>query len=176
MLSRWSHWVGAGRLPSAVRDRLTDAAPLERPLAWAVDQRGRWYVGTAAAFYLPDVDDAAAFRRLPWEQILRADWSSDDDVLTIVEADENSLAIRLMRAARLLELVRERVTRSIVCSVSAAVRGDRSVTVAARRSPTGDGELVWTVAYSAGLDPDDPAVSVAVRRAREQALAEISYL
>lgn len=172
MLRRWSHRLGAGRLPPEVRSRLAGA---ERPLAWAVDHQGSWYVGTATAFYFPAPEEPT-FRRLPWEQILRAEWSSDDDVLTIVEADENTTAIRLVSAARLLELVRERVTRSILCSVSVAVRGDRSVTVAARRSPSGTGELVWTVAYSSGLEPTDPAVSVAVRRAREQALAEIANL
>lgn len=175
MLKRWSRWIDGGRLPPDVRRRLPLIAG-ERPLAWASDRDRKWYVGTAGALYLPAATEEPAFRRLPWEHIVRADWSRDDEVLTIIEDDETATVIRPQDGPRLLELVRERVTRSIVCSVSLAVRGDRSVTVAARRSPTGSGDLVWTVAYSAGLDPGDPAVSVAVRRARQQALAEISNL
>ena len=62
---------------------------------------------------------------------------------------------------RFLELVRERVTASVVLVRHAPVVGRRGVRVIARRAPAGDGELSWIYEYDAGIDPDDPTVRLA---------------
>ncbi len=151
------------RQPRPPADVLTglDLRPHERVLAWASGVDGEWYVGTALALYLPT--DADAHRRLPWEEVERADWDGDADRLSVVEvADwgqpERTTVARIEEPGRLLELLRERITKSIVCSVYARVRGRAGLSVIGRRSPAGDGTVSWSYVLSAGLDPADPDV------------------
>ena len=68
---------------------------------------------------------------------------------------------------RLLELVRERVTASIVLQRHVPVDGRRGLRVIARRAPRGDRPLAWFYEYDEGVDPDDPEV----QRAATEALA-----
>ncbi len=165
------------RLPAAVHDGLQlDRG--ERPLAWAVDTAGRWYVGTDRALHLPDGD---GFRRLGWEQIERADWHHDDERLALVEVTEwgepeRRDEITVSDPGQLLELLRERVTKSVLTTVFARVRGCSGLSVVARRSPVGAGPVVWSYVLAAGLDPDDPEVSEVAERTLRQASAELADL
>jgi hypothetical protein len=68
---------------------------------------------------------------------------------------------------RLLELVRERVSASIVLQRHVAIEGRRGVRVIARRAPHGDRPLSWLYEYDEGIDPDDALV----RQAAGEALA-----
>jgi hypothetical protein len=68
---------------------------------------------------------------------------------------------------RLLELVRERVTASVVLQRHVALQGRRGVRVIARRAPRGNQPLQWIYEYDEGIDPDDPFV----RHAAAEALA-----
>jgi hypothetical protein len=68
---------------------------------------------------------------------------------------------------RLLELVRERVTASVVLQRHVAITGGRGLRVIARRAPRGDQPVQWLYEYDRGIDPDDPDV----RRIAEEALA-----
>ena len=111
----------------------------ERPLAWASGRAERWLVGTDAALHL---DSGDGWRRLGWEHIERADWNHDTDTLAIVEVagwglPERRTEFALVDAGQLLELLRERVTKSVVLTVYAAVHGRRGLSVVGRRSPTG---------------------------------------
>jgi hypothetical protein len=74
--------------------------------------------------------------------------------------------------ARLLQLVRERVTASILLQRRVRVRDRQAITVIGRRSPEG-GEVRWMHAYDPGLDPDDPEVRSAADAALAAAMAEV---
>ena len=74
--------------------------------------------------------------------------------------------------ALLLQLVRERVTASVVLQRWVPVRGKVGLTVIGRRSPVG-GPIEWMHAYDRGLDPNDPEVVVVADLALLQAQAEV---
>jgi hypothetical protein len=147
----------------------------ERALAWAPLVGGGFAVGTRDALYLPQ-------GRVPWEQIQAADWDRDQGRLQVSEVGtfgeprpEHVLVVGSADTAgsaaadadRLLQLIRERVTASVLVSRYVAVTGRRGLRVIARRAPSGHGEVQWLVEYDPGVDPDDPFV----RAAAETALA-----
>jgi hypothetical protein len=68
---------------------------------------------------------------------------------------------------RLLQLVRERVTASVVLQRRVFVSGKSGFTVIARRPPGRSGEITWAYEFDRGVDPEDPGVM----RSAEQALA-----
>lgn len=135
-------------------------------LAWARATDGTVVAGTRDAVYI-------AGDRLPWEQVEAADWDRDTDTFRLSEVGnwgqqrvEHELTIE--DPGLLLELVRERVTASVVLQRHVPVKGQRGVRVIARRAPRGDQPLRWVYEYDEGIDPDDPAV----RRAADAALRE----
>ena len=67
---------------------------------------------------------------------------------------------------RLPEVVRERVTASIVIQHHVELVGERGARLLARRVP-GTTDLRWSVVFDAGLDPADPEL----RRRADEALA-----
>jgi hypothetical protein len=161
-------------MPGEVRRRLP-LQPGESVLAAARDREGRWYAGTARALLVPEQD---GWRRLPWESLERATWDRDSDQLIVVEtADfgqpEPTYQAALTEPKRLLELIRERVTASIVVKVFEPVRGKRGVTVSGRRSPHTDEELTWSVLIDPGLDEKSEPVRAAARRALDAARSEV---
>lgn len=165
------------RLPVAVADEL-DLHDGERPLAWASGRAERWLVGTDAALH---IDRSDGWRRLGWEHIERAEWNHDSDTLAIVEVvgwgmPEQRTEFALVDGGQLLELLRERVTKSVVLTVYAAVHGRRGLSVVGRRSPTGRGELVWSYVLAEGLEPDDPLVNEVAERTLAEARAELAWL
>jgi hypothetical protein len=165
-------------LPSEVRSQLTlDRG--ERPLAWANDRSGRWYVGTDRALHLADGD--AGFRRIGWEQVERADWQRDTSTLAVVEVSpwgepEPRTDIEVDDPGLLLELLRERVTKSVVVTMFAPVRGRAGLSVVGRRPPAGNGPIVWSYLLAAGLDPSDPDVIEVAERTLREAERELSGL
>jgi hypothetical protein len=148
-----------------------EVAAGERLLAWTPVDDGDWVAGTRDALYLPTA-------RVPWEQIHAADWDRDGGRLRVSEVGSwgesrpvHSFAIpdsAARDADRLLQLLRERVTASVLISRHVAVADRRGVRVVARRPPSGRGEVSWVYEYDEGVDPDDPFV----RAAAETALAE----
>jgi hypothetical protein len=145
-------------------------APGERVLAWAEASGGELLAGTREALYLDG-------SRLAWEDVEAADWDRDTEAFRVVEVGHWGEQRRVHRFViaeprRFLELVRERVTASVVLVRHAPVVGRRGVRVIARRAPAGDGELRWIYEYDAGIDPDDPTVRLAAEatlsRAREE--------
>ncbi|MGZ4456716.1 MAG: hypothetical protein ACXVWV_12115, partial [Nocardioides sp.] len=101
-----------------------------------------------------------------------ADWDRDTSVLRVSEvgswgAVRPEHALALDEPGLLLELVRERVTASVVLQRHVPLDGRRGLRVIARRAPRGDRPVRWVYEYDEGIDPDDPAV----RRAAEEALA-----
>ncbi len=137
----------------------------ESLLAHASGPDGAVVGGTRDALYLP--------RRLPWETIATAEWDQDEAVLRVVEIAPwgerpPEHRIPLDESGRLLELVRERVTASIVVQRHVPVRGRHGVRIVGRRAPGRRGETTWLVEYDAAIDPSDPAV----RRVVDVALAD----
>ena len=132
-----------------------EVAPGERLLAWTTATDGTVIGGTRDALYLPE--------RLPWEQVEAADWDQDSSTFRVREVGSWGLprseyAFTIDEPRRLLQLVRERVTASVVLQRYVAVRGTRGVRVIARRAPGRHEELSWVYEFDEGVDPDDPEV------------------
>ncbi|MBS2938606.1 hypothetical protein KDN32_12755 [Nocardioides sp. J2M5] len=142
-------------------------APGERVLAAATSDEGVVLAGTRDAFYV--VVDGAT-RRVPWEQVEAAGWDRDTDTFRLSEVgswgEERPVhTARLDEPGRLLELVHERVTASVVLQRHVRLDGRRGLRVIARRAPSGDGGVQWVYEYDEGVDPDDPSVRAAARQA-----------
>ncbi|MDN4175582.1 hypothetical protein QWY28_21650 [Nocardioides sp. SOB77] len=142
----------------------------ERLLAWSDTSLGP-VGGTREALYLPD-------RRVPWEEVQAAHWDRDSTALVVREVGtwgEPQPVHRLSVAepGRLLELVRERVSASVVLTRHVPVVGGRGLRVVARRAAAGDRALTWAYELDEGLDPDDPGVREAAERGLAAARAEV---
>ncbi|MDQ1103481.1 hypothetical protein QE364_001509 [Nocardioides zeae] len=126
------------------------------------------------ALHLPG--EHATPARVPWERVDAAEWDADAGTLTVTEvAPDVAAAPRHVvvvdeadpRARdRLLQVVRERVTASVVLQRHVRVVGRAGLHVVARRPP-GGGALAWGFRFDVGIDPNDPAV----RRVAADALA-----
>ena len=119
--------------------------------------------------------------RIPWEEVQSADWDQDSAVLHVVEVGSwgevrPELRLTLEEPALLLQLVRERVTASVLLQRHVAIRGSRGVRVIARRAPRGDQPVRWLFEYDEGVDPDDPAVREAADAALAAARTEVGTL
>lgn len=141
----------------------------EKVLAATTATDGVVLAGTRDAFY---VVAAGETRRVPWEQVEAADWDRDTDTFRLSEVgswgEQRPVHVAtLQEPGRLLELVRERVTASVVLQRHVAVTGRRGLRVIARRAPAGTGTIQWVYEYDEGIDPEDPAVRAVARSALE---------
>jgi len=134
-------------------------------LASARTKDGRQIVGRRDVLALPD-------REIRWEDVLTADWDSESETLTVVLVDPEVLFLELEEPALLLQLIRERVTASVVLVRRVLVEGKLGFTVMVRRPPSG-GEITFSYEYDRGLDPDAPAVREAAREALRAARDEL---
>lgn len=157
-----------GSLPAAVR--ALDIGAGERVLSGAVTEDGTAVAGTRDALYIGEA-------RIPWESVEKADWDSDSTTLQVVEvgswgAVRPTYELVLPDHGLLVELVRERITASVVLQRHVPVRGRRGVMVIARRAPRGDQPLTWVYEFEEGIDPRDPEVirlaEEGLRRARDE--------
>ncbi len=148
-----------------------EVAPGERVLAWTEATTGEALAGTREALYLADV-------RLGWEDVEAADWDRDTEEFRVAEVGrwgEPRVVHRftISEPRRLLELVRERVTASVLLVRHVPLDGRRGVRVIARRAPAGDRALRWIYEYDEGIDPDDPTVRLAAETALAAAQDEV---
>ena len=130
--------------------------------------------GTRDAFYI----GSSPAVRVPWERVEAADWDRDEAVfrLSLVGSWGEEKVVHtsaLTEPGRLLELVRERVTASIVLQRHIALAGRRGVRVIGRRPPRGTGEIEWFFEYDEGIDPADPAIREASASALAAARADV---
>ncbi len=144
-------------------------------LAAAQDADGRWHVGTDLALHVALPDGS---RRLPWQSIDRASWNPDDERLVVIEvADfgqpEPRTSLSVAEPGNLLELVRERVTASVLLTRNVPVPGTRGLKVIARRAPNGTGDIDWSFWLDRRLDPSDPQVLEAAERGLAEARSEL---
>ena len=147
----------------------------ERVLASATTAEGTVLAGTRDAFYVVTDGDT---RRVPWEQVEAAGWDRDTDTFRLSEVgswgEQRPVhTATLDEPGRLLELVHERVTASVVLQRHVSLGGRRGLRVIARRAPSGAGGVQWVYEYDEGVDPDDPAVRAAARDALELARRDV---
>jgi hypothetical protein len=155
-----------------------EVAAGEKLLAWVEADAGVLVAGTRDALYVARRGAGPAETRIPWEQIEAADWDRDTAVLRVTEVGswgerrpEHRFTID--EPGRLLELVRERVTASVVLQRHVALQGRRGVRVIARRAPRGHQPLQWIYEYDEGIDPEDPFVQHAAAEALAAARDEV---
>lgn len=152
------------RLPAAVRDAL-ELTRGERPLASAPTRGGSYVVATGLALHIPA--ETGGFLRLPWERIDRASWEADWlHVFQTAGGAEHH--VRFTDPGSVPEIVRERVTSTIMVNQQATLPGGGKVRITGRRSP-GTGEVRWAFVFDAGLDPADPGL----RAQAEQLLEDL---
>jgi hypothetical protein len=154
----------------------------ERLLADAVAEEGH-IGGTRDALYLLRAHGGASFElaetvRISWEDVEAAEWDRESSVLRVTEVGtwgeqrpEHRYTIE--EPGRLLELVRERVTASIVLQRHVPIDARRGLRVIARRAPAGDRPVQWVFEYDEGVDPADPEVQKAAAQALEAARADV---
>ena len=140
-------------------------------LAWAETATGEVLAGTREALYLPG-------RRLAWEDVEAADWDRDTEQFRVAEVghwgeQRPQHRYSVTEPRRFLELVRERVTASVLLVRHVPIEGRRGVRVIARRPPAGDRGLRWVYEYDVGIDPDDPTVRLAAETALAAAQDEV---
>jgi hypothetical protein len=145
-------------------------APGERLLAWAETTDGTLVGGTRDAFYAPG--------RVPWEQVEAADWDRDTGVLRLSEVgswgeSRPEHVYDVADPGRLVQLIRERVTASVVYQRHVPLDGRRGLRVIARRAPGLAEAISWVFEYDEGVDPDDPVVRLAAGRALDEARGEV---
>ncbi len=162
------------RRPSWARDPAG-----EKVLAHARAGEGAaWLVGTRSHLaVVPDPDSGEQPQVWPWQQVQSAEWDTESGRLTLREVGEFGRPRReqvyaVEGADRLLRLVRERITASVVLQRHVAVTGTRGFRVIARRDPVG-GTLSWMHEYDDGVDPEDPEVARLAEVALAEARAEV---
>ncbi len=164
-----------GGVPAEVLER-ADLPRGEKRLAHAPAADGSWVIGTRRLLVLVPAPPVET-RHLPWEQVEDAAWDQESSRLTVTEIgsygeQRPAYSFEMDDPALLLQLVRERVTASIVLQRRVPVRGKQGLTVIGRRSPAG-GAVAWMVAYDPDLDPADPQVVEAAEAALSASQAEV---
>lgn len=150
--------------------------PDEKVLAACEAREATWLLGTRDALHV--VPATGPERRVDWERVERADWSRDDARLRISEVGEfgHPRPVHVFEVDEpgvLLQLVRERVTASVVLQRRVLVSGRKGLYVIARRPPGGTGEITWAYEFDKGLDPSDPGVMDAAEEGLRRAAQEI---
>jgi len=145
-----------------------------RSLARATTLDGVVVAGTRDVLRIGD-------HELPWEQVQGADWDKDSSTLVVSEVghwgDQRPVhRLVLPEPGRLVQLVRERITASIVLQRHVPVTGRHGVFVIGRRAPSGRGPIAWIFEYQEGIDPTDPAVQQAAAAALRQARDDVGDL
>ena len=163
------------RVPADVLGRAEIAG--ERVLAHAVATDGTWLLGTREALVVVLALDERG-TRLEWQAIQTADWDRDGDRLRVAEVGTfgESRPVHVFTVPEpglLLQLIRERVTASVLLQRRVQVQGKRGLMVVARRAPTGRGEITWAFEFDEGVDPDEPAVREAAERGLRSAQEEL---
>ena len=140
----------------------------ETVLAAASSEDGTWLLGTREALVVVGAEPV----RIPWQRVEASDWNRESGRLRVTEVADFGMPrarheFAMDNPADLLQLVRERVTATVLMQRRVTLAGRRGFFVIARRAPGGDGEITWAFRFDPGVDPADPAISAAA----DQALA-----
>ena len=147
-------------------------------LAAVEAQDGTWVAGTREALWMVGPSGSPALR---WEEVQRADWDLETSTFRVERVEEygeplTTYTFVLAEPGALLQLVRERVTASVLLQRRVDVERRRGFTVIGRRSPTGRGEVTWAFEFDRGVDPDDPLVAEAAGAALREAQQSVGLL
>jgi hypothetical protein len=145
-----------------------DGAP-SRILAWARGQDG-FVIGSPAVLSVGGVgaavdDDADGWRHVGWHEIEHGGWNAESRSLSWTLYGGRRGRVELAEPARLPELFRERVAASIAVERFVPIRGERGVTVTARRDLGAAGTLSWHSTLTRGLSAHGEGVAEEVARA-----------
>jgi hypothetical protein len=175
----------SGQVPADVLHRAGLASD-DNVLAAAPAKDGSWLLGTRQALVVvppqgverSETGPPGPAARVPWEQVERADWDRETERFRVSEVGRfgevrPEYSFRMENPALLLQLVRERVTASVVLQRRVAVYGSQGLSVIGRRAPSGDGEITWAYEFDGGVDPADPFVMEAAERGLREAEEEL---
>lgn len=142
----------------------------ERVLAIGSGPAGR-VVATNRRLLMPDV-------AVTWDRVERASWDGEEETLYVTEILPDGRSrprrVAITKPGRLVDVVRELVTASVVLIRKVPIDGTKGVRVTGRRQP--DGDLTWTAAIDAGLDIEDPVVKEKIDAAVATVRAEVETL
>jgi hypothetical protein len=143
-----------------------------RILAWA-RSADEFVVGSVAAL---SVGGAGAgsddWRHVGWHEIEHGGWNAESRSLSWTLHNGRRGRVELADPGRLPELFRERVSASIAVERFVAIRGERGVTVTARRDLGGDGALTWHSSLTRGLSWSGEGVAEEAARAAAELESE----
>ena len=110
--------------------------------------------------------------RVAGERALAFAALGDDGWLVGTREALHVLTDTLSDAGRILQLIRERVTASVVVQRPVRASVARGAIIVARQAPTG-GPIEWSVDHRGSVDLSDPSVAAAISDALAQAKAEL---
>lgn len=137
----------------------------ERILGWGTagqaDGQQSIVAATDRALYAGEVGG-----RLPWDQVVKAHW--DDPSLDLVTSGSSgSIRLHLLAPGGLPDAVHTAVTDSVIVTERLELGSGEGAQAVARRG-SDDGQVHWSVAFDAGLDPSDPDVRARADRALQE--------
>jgi hypothetical protein len=161
-------------LPKPVRDAATG-----KVLASAESPDGSWLLGSRDALVVVPAE-AGEKQVVPWEQVQRADWDADTSTLRVERVEEFGhpvvpMVFEIAAPGPFLQLLRERVSASIVVQKRIVLERKRGLTVIGRRPPSGTGEVTWAYELDKGVDPADPAVIAAAEEGLREAQESLGF-
>jgi hypothetical protein len=144
-----------------------------RILAWARSQDG-FAVGSPSVLSVGGGDGTSGavpgaspdggvqprdWRHIGWHEIEHGGWNAESRSLSWTLYGGRRGRVELAEPARLPELFRERVAASIAVERFVPLRGERGVTVTARRDLGAAGTLSWHSTLTRGLTGNEPGVA-----------------
>jgi hypothetical protein len=158
------------------RTRVDEEVPLEpgeRVLASAAGEAGK-LIATDRRLLVPG---PGGHDGIGWGTVERATWDGDSERLTITQtaplgSRPRQHRLHIEAAERLLDVVREQVTASVVISRYVPIMDDRGVRITGRRQPGRTG-LTWVVTVDNGLAMDTPEVRTVIDAAVKAVRSEV---
>lgn len=148
----------------------TPGAPV-RVLAWARGDDG-YVVGSPALLSVGGGDPGPDWRHVRWHEIEHGGWNAESRSLSWTLYGGRRGRVGLREPGRLPELFRERVAASIVVQRFVPIRGERGVTVTARRDLGGSGEITWHSTLTRGVSWSAEGVADEVARVSAELRSE----
>ena len=150
------------RVPDEVGALLGD----DRALAWSATDPDGWLAAGEERL----VSSAGFDER--WVAILGASWDAPLLEVTVWKLEGAQVErIVLPEAGVLPQVIRERITQSLLVQQHVTLRGKRGVRFLARRDPATD-EVSWQRVLDPGIDPTDPQIRAEIAQAQAR-LADI---
>ena len=153
-----------------------------RILAWARSDSGLVVGSPALLSVLDDAartdevadadDEASGWRQVAWHQVEHGGWNAESRSLSWTLYGGRRGRVGLSEPGRLPELFRERVAATIVVERFVPIRGERGVTITARRDLGDGGGLSWHSSLTRGLTWSTEGVEEEAARATAELQSE----